>query len=74
VYGLGVSHNDDRYLDEYKSFVTECANPPGKLINISKLCMVNAFSQSLTELTSNASTTISASSSLNSLNSYGSSS
>jgi CCR4-NOT transcription complex subunit 7/8 len=36
VYGLGHSHNEDRYLDEYKSIVLESSNGTGKLLNLTK--------------------------------------
>jgi hypothetical protein len=72
IYGLGVSHNEDRYIDEYKSFVNDHSNGSGKLINLSKATIGSFFSNNLSELTSNGSTTISASSSLNSLSSYNS--
>lgn len=70
IYGLGNSPNEDRYLDEYRSYVIEYSCGNGKLLNLNKLNTNNLFSSSLAELTSNTSTTISASSSLNSLNSY----
>lgn len=70
IYGLGVSHNEDRYIDEYKCFVNEHSLGNGKLINLSKVNKGGFFSAQFSDLTSNASTTISASSSLNSLNSF----
>jgi hypothetical protein len=37
VYGIGDSQNDERYIDEYRNCVIDCALGPNKLINMQKL-------------------------------------
>ena len=66
IYGLGQSANDDQYIDEYKSLALEFSNGPGKLTNLN-LIGGNPLGVTGDYLSAN-STTMSASSSINSLN------
>jgi len=37
IYGLGESHNDDPYIDEYKHLTVEYSQHNGKPINLNTL-------------------------------------
>lgn len=69
IYGLGNSMNEDIYIEEYRSLAHEYANPQGKLTNLN---MIGGAAQignnQFNDILSSTSTTISTSSSINSLN------
>jgi hypothetical protein len=69
VYGLGHSPNEDIYIEEYRSLANEYANPSGKLTNLNMIGGASQIGNSqFNDLLSSSSTTISTSSSINSLN------
>jgi hypothetical protein len=37
IYGLGKSHNDDLYIEEYKALALEYSGGPGKLTNMNAI-------------------------------------
>lgn len=69
IYGLGDSINEDVYIEEYRSLATEYSNTNGKLTNLNLIGGSSQIGNSqFSDMMSNTSTTISASSSINSLN------
>lgn len=72
IYGLGQSANEDIYIEEYRSLATEFSNNNGKLTNLNLIGGAAQIGNTqFNEMLSNASTTISTSSSINSLNGAG---
>lgn len=69
IYGLGQSANEDIYIEEYRSLASEFSNTTGKLTNLNLIGGASQIGNNqFSDMLSNASTTISASSSINSLN------
>jgi hypothetical protein len=64
VFGLGQSVNDEIYMDEYRQVTSEYGNTTGKPINMNNL----SKNSPINDFLSSTSTTISACSSINSLN------
>ena len=69
VYGLGQSLNDDIYIEEYRSLASEYSNVNGKPTNLNMIGGASSIGNSqFNEMLSTTSTSISTSSSINSLN------
>jgi hypothetical protein len=70
IYGLGESPNEDIYIEEYRNLAMEYSNSTGKLTNLNLIGnhAASIGNTQFNDMVSTASTTISASSSLHSLN------
>jgi len=69
IYGLGQSLNEDVYIEEYRSLASEYANNNGKPTNLNLIGGASQIGNSqFNDMLSTTSTSISTSSSINSLN------